>query len=54
MNRNRADEFDYYELEGSNENFSVEIEVYEGEETEIYVCRSLPLHTIDKLWPKDS
>lgn len=49
----RAEEYDYYELEGRDHNFSIEIEVYDAEETEVYACRLLPTYSIDKLWPKD-
>ena len=54
QNKSRAEEFDYYELEGSNNDFGLEIEVYEGDETEVYLSRSLPLHTIDRFWPQDA
>lgn len=49
----RAEEYDYYELEGRDHHFSVEIEVYDADETEVYACRRLPTYSIDKLWPKD-
>lgn len=54
LNKSRAEEFDYYDLKGSGGAFSIEVEVYDGDETEVFACRNLPLHSIDKLWPTDS
>ena len=42
--------FDYYELEG-DDGYSVDIEVYDGGETEVYLTRQLPMHIIEELWP---
>ncbi len=50
-NTGRTLTFDYYELEGANSDFAIEIEVYDGGETEVYASRSMPLHVIDALWP---
>ncbi len=54
LNSKRAAEFDYYQLVGANSDYSIEVEVYDGDETEVYICRNLPMHTIDKLWPQDA
>ncbi len=52
--RGRTEPFDFYELRSVNDSlYSVEIEVYDGE-TEIYLCRLLPMHVIRGLWPKDT
>lgn len=48
----REEQFDFYELEGSDHRFTIEIEVYDGDETEVYACRALPFHNIERLWPK--
>ena len=52
LNNKQAVEFDYYQLVGVKSIFSIEVEVYDGDETEVYICRNLPMHTIDKLWPQ--
>lgn len=46
--------FDYYELVGKDSDFRIEIEVYDGGDTEVYACRRIPLHSIDSLWPAGS
>ncbi len=44
--------FDFYELEGlSDARFRVEIEVYDGGETEVYACRSFRPDAVEKYWP---
>lgn len=52
-NSGNVEEFDFYEMQGSNPAFGIEIEAYGGDETEVYVTRNLPMHSIDKLWPQE-
>jgi len=42
---------DYYLLEDEEGDFAIEIEVYEGGETEVYSCVYLPLSVISEMWP---
>jgi len=47
-----SESFDFYLLENTTEEFFIEIEIYEGGDTEVYMGVYLDLSSIDELWPK--
>jgi len=47
-----SEELRYWELEGTNDSFSLTIEVYDGGETQCFVSKWLPDEMVENYWPK--
>ena len=46
-----SEELRYSELEGSDDDYSLNIEVWDGGETDMFVQKTIPHHAISDLWP---
>lgn len=46
-----SEELRYSELEGNDDVYSLNIEVWDGGETDIFVQKTIPHHAISDLWP---
>lgn len=47
-----GDDFEYYYLESDDEEFSIEIEVYEGGDTEVALTVYRDIEDIEEMWPQ--